>query len=82
MGTILQLRTYRGSWLGLPGQVVLFGPKLVRAALRVTVGTVLLWVERAKSRRRLAVLDDRMLRDIGLDRAAVWSETQKPFFRN
>lgn len=52
------------------------------AALAACVSTVLVWRERSRARRRLASLDDRMLRDIGLDRAAIWAESQKPFFRN
>ena len=42
---------------------------------------LLLWQERAEQRRRLGELDDRMLRDIGLDRADVTHETTKPFWR-
>jgi uncharacterized protein YjiS (DUF1127 family) len=39
------------------------------------------WEERVRSRRRLAALDDRALRDIGLNRADVWVETRKPFWK-
>ncbi len=38
------------------------------------------WSERARQRRQLAALDDRMLKDIGLTRADVMSETDKPFW--
>jgi uncharacterized protein YjiS (DUF1127 family) len=37
------------------------------------------WVERARSRRQLAALDDRMLADIGLDRATARGEAELPF---
>jgi uncharacterized protein YjiS (DUF1127 family) len=37
--------------------------------------------ERARSRRLLATLDDRMLQDIGIDRAAVSRELSRPFWR-
>ncbi len=53
---------------------------LVRATL-ATVETLVAWMHRAKTRRHLGTLDDRMLRDIGLDRGTVWTETQKPFWR-
>ncbi|HEX7968768.1 MAG TPA: DUF1127 domain-containing protein [Stellaceae bacterium] len=39
------------------------------------------WWARARSRRRLARLDERMLRDIGIDRARVWQETRKWFWQ-
>jgi uncharacterized protein YjiS (DUF1127 family) len=39
------------------------------------------WAERNRQRRTLAALDDRMLKDIGLDRAAVSREEAKLFWR-
>jgi uncharacterized protein YjiS (DUF1127 family) len=42
---------------------------------------LLLWSDRARQRRRLYALDDRMLRDMGIDRAAAWSEAQKWFWQ-
>ncbi len=45
------------------------------------VETVLTWRERARGRRVLAGLDDHTLRDVGLDRAAVSGEIDKPFWR-
>ncbi len=39
------------------------------------------WSERTQQRRRLAALDDRILKDIGLSRADVMSESDKPFWR-
>ena len=39
------------------------------------------WHERARSRRILAELDDRMLQDIGINRATVSSEVSRPFWR-
>lgn len=42
--------------------------------------TVLEWQERARQRYRLAELDDRMLKDIGLARADVSREVGKPFW--
>lgn len=39
------------------------------------------FVERVRSRRTLGLMDDRMLRDIGLDRGTAYQEVQKPFWR-
>lgn len=39
------------------------------------------WLERARQRRALQRLDDRMLKDIGLSRADVAHESDKPFWR-
>ena len=38
------------------------------------------WAERARQRRELARLDDRMLKDIGLNRATMQAEVAKPFW--
>ncbi|MDH3664350.1 MAG: DUF1127 domain-containing protein [Alphaproteobacteria bacterium] len=40
-----------------------------------------LWIERGRQRRQLRELSDAALRDIGLARADVQSETAKPFWR-
>ena len=45
------------------------------------IATLLSWVERARARRMLAALDDRMLRDVGLSRADIEHEIEKPFWR-
>lgn len=45
------------------------------------LATVLLWQARAHERHILGTLDDRMLRDIGLDRADISREADKPFWR-
>lgn len=39
------------------------------------------WLDRARQRRHLAELDDRMLRDIGLSRAEVDGEISQRFWR-
>ncbi|MGP1257049.1 MAG: DUF1127 domain-containing protein [Kiloniellales bacterium] len=39
------------------------------------------WQERAEQRHALAELDDRLLRDIGLDRVAAAHEARKPFWK-
>ncbi|MDP6389375.1 MAG: DUF1127 domain-containing protein [Alphaproteobacteria bacterium] len=40
------------------------------------------WAERARQRRALAGLDDHMLKDIGLNRATMAAEAEKPFWRD
>jgi uncharacterized protein YjiS (DUF1127 family) len=42
--------------------------------------TLLFWHERARQRRHLQSLSDHMLRDIGLTRADVLAEADKPFW--
>jgi uncharacterized protein YjiS (DUF1127 family) len=44
------------------------------------ISTVVLWVERSRSRRVLATLDDHQLRDVGISRADARLESAKPFW--
>jgi uncharacterized protein YjiS (DUF1127 family) len=53
----------------------------IGSALVRVVENVLLWHERAKSRRALLGMDDRMLSDVGLNRATARSEGDRPFWR-
>ena len=39
------------------------------------------WRQRSRERAQLAVLDERMLRDIGISRGDVLREINKPFWR-
>jgi uncharacterized protein YjiS (DUF1127 family) len=39
------------------------------------------WHRRSRDRAELAGLDDRALRDIGINRVDVWREINKPFWR-
>jgi len=41
---------------------------------------VFTWLDRARQRRHLGELDDRLLRDIGLSRAEVENEVSRPFW--
>lgn len=52
-----------------------------RPVLTVLADLVIGWIACARSRRLLRRLDDRMLRDIGLDRGAAQYESDKPFWR-
>jgi uncharacterized protein YjiS (DUF1127 family) len=63
-------------------------PISLRPAARprfVGLGAVAAWArryaERARQRRAIARLDDRLLRDIGLSRTDVQSEMARPFWR-
>jgi uncharacterized protein YjiS (DUF1127 family) len=51
------------------------------AAMVSLVDQIMLWQERGRSRRCLAALDDRMLRDIGIDRATAEREASRTFWR-
>lgn len=42
---------------------------------------LLLWYDRAKQRRQLSELDDRLLSDIGVDRFDAGQESRKPFWQ-
>jgi uncharacterized protein YjiS (DUF1127 family) len=54
---------------------------LLRKALNRIVATLREWRQRSRERAQLATLDDRMLRDIGVNRGDVWREINKPFWR-
>lgn len=49
---------------------------------RSLLDLLFLWSERARQRRLLADLDERLLKDIGLSRADASHETGKPFWRD
>lgn len=53
----------------------------MRAARAALADLLALWRQRARTRHQLAGLDDRQLRDIGVDRAAAQDEAAKPFWR-
>jgi uncharacterized protein YjiS (DUF1127 family) len=49
--------------------------------VHAVAATLVVWRERARQRRALAAMDDRMLRDIGISRFRVTQESGKPFWR-
>ncbi len=53
----------------------------LRALCVVIIDTLLMWTERASSRRDLMKLDHRQLKDIGVSRFDAVTEAQKPFWR-
>jgi uncharacterized protein YjiS (DUF1127 family) len=53
----------------------------VLSLLARSLATLHLWQQRRHGRRDLRGLDDRMLRDIGLNRAEAEREARKPFWR-
>jgi uncharacterized protein YjiS (DUF1127 family) len=79
MHTILSPRS---SWHFPSGSAWGAAGRTVVRSVTVVTETTLGWLHRSRTRRHLAALDDRMLRDIGLDRSTIWNETQKPFWRD
>ena len=65
------------------GRIALPTPSQITArnALRGLLHTVSVWRARARQRDTLSMLDDHILRDIGLTRADVDRETMKSFWR-
>ena len=53
---------------------------LLAGAVSVAVETVMSRAELARSRRQLAQLDERLLRDIGLDRMSARQEASKGYW--
>lgn len=61
---------------------VSFGrPAGPRAWLRQGIDALRRWRDRSVSRAQLSMLDERLLRDIGLDPAQAAQEIRKPFWR-
>lgn len=74
--------SYNSQVVATPG-ASLYGREFIRALQNLSaqlLTTLREWEERARQRRRLSELDDRMLRDIGLTRADVSREVEKPFW--
>ncbi len=54
----------------------------IAAVLDRLIETPFLWAERVSERRHLTELDDRLLKDIGLNRADVEAISTRPFWRS
>lgn len=69
-------RTANEIWTGhsLPA------PRPLRVLARLA-NTLVVWQERARQRRALASLDDRLLRDMGITAGDAWRQYSKPFWR-
>ncbi len=52
-----------------------------RSPLSAILDRLLLWQERATQRHQLMTMEDHRLRDMGLTRAAIAHEINKPFWR-
>ncbi len=57
------------------------GVRKLALTLAAAVEAPAIWHERLRMRHELAQLDERMLRDIGIARADIWRELDKPFWR-
>lgn len=55
---------------------------VLRNGLRNIWRTLLCWQRRHDERLRLAAIDDRLLRDVGISREQAEAEAQKPFWRD
>lgn len=56
------------------------GRRLVGFEIQRALGLVKIWRMRIRMRRALAGLDAHLLQDIGISRAAAFSESRKPFW--
>lgn len=69
------------NWTSSAERATAFRTFSLVGAMTDAVAAIAGWSARAQQRRRLAELDDRLLRDIGLDRPAALREAEKPFWR-
>ncbi len=78
----MSLRTLAAPQSGARWMAIVSNLGALAADGLVALGkTLQSWHDRARDRRMLAELDDRLLSDIGLSRADVWREVNKPFWR-
>jgi uncharacterized protein YjiS (DUF1127 family) len=61
--------------------LLLRGWRALNAAIEHAVDGIFTWHERIRMRRQLMMLDDRLLKDIGITRLDAQSEAEKPFWR-
>jgi uncharacterized protein YjiS (DUF1127 family) len=63
-----------------PSRVEHGGPR-IRFAIAACARLAASWIDRARQRRALAEMDDRLLSDIGVSRSEAEREIEKPFWR-
>lgn len=80
MGTIYDLGSLEGTIGRIVVKTVWAGYKAAHMVTQAAM-TVLTWQDRVRQRNQLELLDQRMLRDIGLTRVDIDLETRKPFWR-
>jgi uncharacterized protein YjiS (DUF1127 family) len=80
MGTIYEFGSLEGAIGRIVSKTLWAGYKAGQAVLEA-VAVVLAWQDRARQRSQLQLMDQRMLRDIGLTRVDIDLETRKPFWR-
>jgi uncharacterized protein YjiS (DUF1127 family) len=66
---------------GAPGVWPKVGQVCIRSPLRRIFQTMRVWRILKRTRRQLAELDDRQLRDVGLTRGQALGEHSKPFWK-
>ena len=81
MGTIYEFGSLEGAIGRIVSKTRWAGYKTGVAVLDA-VTMVLAWQNRVRERSQLQLLDQRMLRDIGLTRVDIDLETRKPFWRS
>jgi uncharacterized protein YjiS (DUF1127 family) len=66
----------------IPARVSARRPRAYKILMRLHAvpDVLLLWLSRARQRRALAALDDRLLGDVGISRSDAAQEAGKPFW--
>ena len=78
MSTLSSVRDFART--GVPSFTFGRAVALLAGAVAVGIDTVMTRAELVRSRRQLAQLDERLLRDIGLDRATARFEASKGYW--
>jgi uncharacterized protein YjiS (DUF1127 family) len=81
MRTVSYLRPVSTPYRSTIGRERVGWRRLPKAAWLRLIGVLREWRQRSRDRAQLALLDERMLRDIGVSRGTVLTEINKPFWR-
>ncbi|MBR0661134.1 DUF1127 domain-containing protein [Neoroseomonas oryzicola] len=68
------MTTRSGSWIAMP-------PQPLDGVLPQLLAVIAAALERRRQRERLAALDPRLLRDIGVSVEEAWRESRRPFWQ-